>query len=60
MMRSPFQSGARLRLQIGNCYLRAQAPADHSGMGHRSKKTLAMPRFFAWLSQNRAGIAAAF
>jgi len=49
-----------LRLRIENCYLRAQAHADHSGMGHRSKKTAAMPKFLARLSQNRAGIAAAF
>ena len=27
-----------LRLRIENCYLRAQAQGDHSGMGHRSKK----------------------
>src|SRR6266849_10788301 len=43
-----------LRPEIENCHLRAQANGDHSGMGHRSKKTVAMPKFFAWLSQNRA------
>ena len=40
-----------LRLRIENCYLCAQAHGDHSGMGHKSKKTVAIPTFLARLSQ---------